>query len=103
MIMFLCCCCCCCCIAHTLHAVIGADGEVKPLASTDRVYDEAGGGFVEVREVTVLDVTAKPRRFKLLRGLREKVLRWWSRLFSRKPRVSAKELLQRMKELGLTQ
>jgi hypothetical protein len=50
----------------------------------------------------VLDVTAKPR-FKLLRGLREKVLRWWSRLFSRKPRMSAREVLQRMKELGLMQ
>jgi len=38
----------------------------------------------------VLDVTAKPRRFKLLRGLRDKVLRFWSRLLSRRPRVSAR-------------
>uniref|UniRef100_A0A383WJU6 Protein kinase domain-containing protein n=2 Tax=Tetradesmus obliquus TaxID=3088 RepID=A0A383WJU6_TETOB len=83
--------------------VTGADGAVRRVASSDRVYDEAGGGFVEVRDVAVLDVTAKPRRFKLLRGLREKVLRWWSRLFSRKPGVSAKEVLQRMQELGLTQ
>jgi hypothetical protein len=73
------------------------------VTSSDRVYDESSGGFVEVKEVAVLDVTAKPRRFKLLRGFREKVLRWWSRLFSRKPRVSAKEVLQRMRELGLIQ
>jgi hypothetical protein len=73
------------------------------VTSSDRVYDESSGGFVEVKEVAVLDVTAKPRRFKLLQGFREKVLRWWSRLFSRKPRVSAKEVLQRMRELGLIQ
>ncbi len=54
-----------------------------------------------LREVATLDVTAKPRRFKLLRALREKVLRLWSRFFSRKPSVSAREVLKKMRELGL--
>lgn len=81
----------------------GLDGQIRRVGSADKVFDEAGGGFVEVREVAVLDVTAKPRRFKLLRGLREKLLRLWSRLFSRKPSVTPKEVLNRMRDLGLLQ
>lgn len=66
-----------------------------------QVYDEASKGYVQVKEVATLDITAKPKRFKLLRGAREKLLRLWSRFFSRKPRISAKEVLRRMKDLGI--
>lgn len=66
-----------------------------------KVYDEPSASYVRLKEVAVLDMTAKPRRFKLLRGAREKVLRLWSRFFSRKPRISANQVLKRMKDLGI--
>eukprot|EP00879_Flechtneria_rotunda_P000780 GHRR01000901.1.p1 GENE.GHRR01000901.1~~GHRR01000901.1.p1 ORF type:complete len:490 (+),score=163.56 GHRR01000901.1:462-1931(+) len=81
--------------------VPAGNGQMRRLSSTDQVYDETTNDFVPVKEVAVLDVTAKPRRFKLFRGFREKLLRFWSRFFSRKPRVSAKEVLRKMQELDL--
>jgi hypothetical protein len=80
---------------------VGPDGQLRRLRSNERVYDEGSGGFVELKEVAALDIAAKPRRWKFFRGLREKVLRWWSRFFSRKPQISAREVLKKMEEMGL--
>eukprot|EP00775_Hariotina_reticulata_P012014 gene12014-12158_t len=80
---------------------IGPDGQARRLGSSEVVYDEVQQGYVKLAEVPALDMTAKPRRFKLLRSLRDKVLRWWSRLFSRRPRVSAREVLHRMRHKDL--
>lgn len=80
---------------------LSAEGNLRRMKSEEKVFDESSQQFVAIKEVAVLDMTAKPRRFKLLRAAREKLLRLWSRFFSRKPRVTAKEVLQKMTDLGL--
>jgi hypothetical protein len=56
---------------------------------------------VPLSEAPALDVTAKPRRWKWLARLRDVLLRLWSRFFSRRPHVSAREVLAKMRARGL--
>lgn len=56
---------------------------------------------MQLKEVPALDVTAKPRRWRWLKKLRDVVLRVWSRFFSRQPQISAREVLRRMRLRGL--
>lgn len=66
-----------------------------------QVFDQSTQEFIPVKELPSLYVTAQPKRWKVWKWVRDKVLRLWSRLFSRKPRITPAQALQRMEQLGL--
>jgi hypothetical protein len=67
----------------------------------EQVFDRSTKEFIPVKELPGLYVTAQPKRWKVWKWVRDKVLRLWSRLFSRKPRITPAQALQRMEQLGL--
>lgn len=75
--------------------------QVRRLSSSEPVFDKDAGEFVKLAELPGQDVTAKPRRWKLLRAVRDVVLRGWSRWFSKRKRISCREVLKKMKKRGL--
>jgi hypothetical protein len=78
------------------------DGSERRLVEGEVVGDPGGsGGFVRLEEAPALDVTAKPRRWRWFKAVRDVLLRLGSRFFSRKPRVSARHVLRRMEARGL--
>lgn len=80
---------------------VDPDGKVRRLSASEPVYDKDAGEFVKLAELPGQDVTAKPQRWKLLRAVRDIVLRGWSRWFSRRKRVSFRDVLKKMRRRGL--
>jgi hypothetical protein len=76
-------------------------GNLRRLGSDEPVYDEDAGKFVKLSEKPGQDVTAKPKRGKWFRAIRDVMLRGWSRWFSRRKRVTFKQVLKKMKKQGL--
>jgi hypothetical protein len=64
------------------------------------VFDRDAGEFVKLSELPGQDVTAKPKRGKWFRTLRDIVLRAWSRWFSKRKTITYKAILK-MEKLGL--
>lgn len=80
---------------------VDPDGKMRRLTSSEPVYDKDADEFVKLAEMPGQDVTAKQRRWKLLRAARDFLLRGWSRWFSRRKRISHRDVLRKMKRRGL--
>lgn len=78
-----------------------ASGSVRRLGSSEAVYDPDADAFVKLSERPGLDVTAKPRRGKWFRSVRDFVLRGWSRWFSRRKTISFAAVIKKMQKRGL--
>lgn len=66
----------------------------------DRETGETGD-FVKLSELPGHDVTAKPKRGKWFRTLRDILLRAWSRWFSKRKTITYKDILRKMEKRGL--
>jgi hypothetical protein len=80
---------------------VDAAGHVRRVGSSEPVEDPETGDLVKLSELPGQDVTAKPKRGKWFRRLRDIVLRGWSRWFSRRKRVSFKQVLRKLRGRGL--
>lgn len=80
---------------------VDGSGCVRRVGSSEPVEDPDTGELVRLSELPGQDVTAKPKRGKWFRRLRDVVLRGWSRWFSRRKTVSCKQVLKKMRARGL--